>query len=56
MFKQESKDAAILASSKYFMTYPQISHKQKNKMCFIRSLKQTMHISTPLIVVINFYI
>ncbi|GEM_PF-2857712 len=56
MFKQELKSSADTISTKCFMTYPQINHKQKLEISFIKSLKPAIHISTPLIVLINFYI
>ncbi len=56
MSKQEPKGAVVSSLLRHFITYPQINCKQKSKMFLIRSLKQTIHISTLLIVVINFYI
>jgi len=56
MFKQELKSNATMISPKCFTTYPQMNREQKTKISFIRSLKQTIHISTPLIVLVNFYI
>ena len=55
MFKREPQGAATLAPLKCFVTYPQTDHKQKSKMFLIKNLKQTMHIFTLLIVIINFY-
>ena len=56
MLKEKSKAMATSTRSRCFMTYPQINHKQENKIRLIKSLEWAIHIFTPLIVVINFYI
>ena len=38
------------------MTYPLINHKQKNKIWLTNGLELVIHLFTPLIVLINFYI
>ncbi|KKT15008.1 MAG: hypothetical protein UW83_C0029G0006 [Parcubacteria group bacterium GW2011_GWD1_44_9] len=56
MLKEKSKAMATSTRSRCFTTYPQINHKQKNKIRLTKSLEWAIHIFTPLIVVINFYI
>ena len=55
MLKEKLKEIIISNSFQCFMTYPQIDHKQENKIRLTRSLKKAMHIFTPLIIII-FYI
>jgi len=56
VFKKEDKEANTPKQPQPSTTYPQVDYKQRDKICSIKSLNWFIHIPTPLIVVINFYI
>ena len=54
VFRELLSKVVIPNPNQYIVAYPHVDYKYKNKLWLIGSIKQTIHIFTPLIVVINF--
>ncbi len=56
MLKRMTNKSLILKQGQSELNYPHVARSDKNKLWLNKSLKQTINIFTPLIVVIIFYI